>query len=169
MAMPRKLKHLNLFNDGLSYVGQVEEATLPNLARKMEDWRGGGMNAPIDTDQGMEKLTMDWTCGGLMEDVLKQFGITTHNAVMLRFAGSYQRDDSETVDALEIVVRGRHSKIEMGSAKEGENSPFKVTSTLSYYKLSINGAPIIEIDVQGMIEIVNGVDRLAPHRKAIGI
>ncbi len=167
--LPRKLKHLNLFNDGINYVGQIEELTLPSLTRKMEDWRGGGMNAPIKTDQGMEGLTLEWTCGGLMEDALKQFGITKHDAVMLRFAGSYQRDDSGQIAAVEIVMRGRHSKIEMGTAKAGEGSPFKVSSELSYYKLTVDGEEIIEIDLLGMIEKVGGEDRLAEHRKAIGL
>lgn len=166
--LPRKLKHINLFNDGLSYLGQVEEVTLPNLTRKMEEWRGGGMNAPIKTDQGMEAMTMDFTCGGLMEDALKQFGTTEHDGVMLRFAGSYQRDDTGEVSAVEVVIRGRHSAIEMGTAKTGENSPFKVTSELSYYKLTIDAEDVIEIDIINMIEKIGGVDRLAGHRKAIG-
>lgn len=169
MALPRKLKHMNLFNDGVSYVGQVEEVVPPVLTRIMEEWRGGGMNAPIKTDQGMEALSMEWTCGGIMEDALKQFGITTHDGVMLRFAGACQRDDSAEVDAVEIVVRGRHSAIDMGTAKTGEASPFKVTSELSYYKVSLNGEELIEIDVINMIEKVGGVDRLADHRAAIGL
>lgn len=169
MSLPRRLKNINLFNDGLSYVGQVEEVNLPNLARKLEEWRGGGMNLPIDTDQGMEKLSMDWTCGGVMEDALKQFGITTHDGVMLRFAGAYQREDSADVDAIEVVVRGRHASIELGSAKPGEGSPFKVTSSLSYFKLTLNDEELIEIDAINMIEKVNGVDRLAEQRNAIGV
>lgn len=168
MALPRKLKLMNLFNDGNSYIGQVAEITLPELSRKMEEWRAGGMNAPIDVDHGMEKLSMEWTCGGLMDDALKQFGITTHDGVMLRFAGAYQREDSSAVDAVEVVMRGRHSKIAMGNAKAGEDSPFKVTSSLSYYKLTLNGQELIEIDVINMIEKIGGVDRLADYRKAIG-
>lgn len=167
--LPRKLKHINLFNDGQSYVGQVEEVNLPTLTRKMEEWRAGGMNAPIKTDQGMEALTMDFTCGGIMDDALRQFGVIEHDGVMLRFAGSYQRDDTGAVAAVEVVTRGRHSAIEMGSAKTGENSPFKVTSELSYFKLSIDGEEVIEIDILNMIEKINGEDRLADHRKAIGI
>ncbi|WP_421865155.1 phage major tail tube protein [Motiliproteus sp.] len=169
MALPRKLKNINLFNDGNSYVGQIDEVVLPVLTRMMEEYRAGGMNAPIDIDQGMEKLTMEWTAGGLMDDVLKQFGITAHDGVMLRFAGSYQREDSSQVDAVEIVTRGRHTGIDMGTAKTGEGSPMKVTSSLSYYKLTINGEEVIEIDVVNMIEKIDGVDRLADHRKAIGI
>ncbi len=166
---PRKLKHMNMFNDGVSYVGQVEEMTLPTLTRKMEEWRGGGMNAPIKTDHGMEALTADFTCGGIMQDALSQFGVLEHDGVMLRFAGSYQRDDSGEVAAVEVVMRGRHSSIEMGTAKTGEASPFKVTCELSYYKLTIDGEEVIEIDIINMIEKVNGEDRLAAHRKAIGV
>jgi P2 family phage contractile tail tube protein len=169
MALPRKLKNMNLFNDGESYAGQVEEVVPPSLNRKMEEWRAGGMNAPIMTDHGMEALSMEWTCGGLMEEVLRQFGALKHDAVMLRFAGAYQREDSGETDAVEIVVRGRHSSIDSGTSKTGDNSPFKVTSVLSYYKLSINGEEAIEIDIINMIEKINGVDLLAKQRAAIGL
>ncbi|MFL7985020.1 phage major tail tube protein, partial [Xanthomonas vasicola] len=37
-----------------------------------------------------------------------------------------------------------------------------------YYKLTINGATVIEIDLVNMTEIVNGVDLLAAQRRAIG-
>lgn len=167
--LPRKLKNMNLFNDGISYIGQIEEVGLPDLSRKMEEWRGGGMNAPIKTDQGMEVMTCEWTCGGLMREPLNQWGITSHNGVLLRFAGAYQADDSATPDAVEVVMRGRHETISQGSQKPGDPSPFKVTTTLSYYKLTINGEDVIEIDVLGMIEKVNGVDRLADQRTALGI
>lgn len=167
--LPRKLKNMNLFNDGISYVGQIEEVVLPQLNRVMEEWRAGGMNAPIKTDQGMEALSMEWTCGGLMDEPLRQFGITQHDGVLLRFAGAYQRDDSSKTAAVEVVVRGRHENIDMGTAKVGDNSPMKVTSALSYYKITIDGEEIIEIDIINMIEKVNGVDRLADQRKAIGI
>jgi P2 family phage contractile tail tube protein len=169
MALPRKLKYLNLFNEGENYLGQVMEVTLPKLTRKMEDYQGGGMSAPIKTDQGMEGLTLEFSCGGLMVDVIKQFGITQHDGVKLRFAGSYQRDDGSNTSAVEVFARGRHSTVDMGSGKQGEASEFKVTSELSYYKLVVDGETIIEIDIINMIEIVDGVDRLADHRKALGI
>ena len=36
---------------------------------------------------------------GIADEVLKQFGVTSHAGVMLRFAGAYQRDDNGAVDA----------------------------------------------------------------------
>ncbi len=87
---------------------------------------------------------------------------------MLRFAGAYQRDDTGEVDAIEVVVRGRHQEIDQGKAKPGDDTEFKFKTVASYYKVSINGAVLVEIDIVNMIEIVNGVDRLADQRRAIG-
>ena len=168
MALPRKLKNLNLFNDGDTYLGQIVEVKLPPLTRKMEDYRGGGMNGPIKIDQGQEAIELEWKCGGMMRGVLDQYGVAKHNAVMLRFAGAYQRDDTGEVDAVEVVVRGRHEEIDPGNAKAGDDTEFSVKTACSYYKLTINGATVIEIDLQNMVEIVNGVDRLAEQRRAIG-
>ncbi len=61
MALPRKLKNMNLFNDGINYAGQVVEITLPKLSRKMEEYRGGGMNGPVQIDLGQEALELQWT------------------------------------------------------------------------------------------------------------
>lgn len=169
MALPRKLKNLNLFNDGVSYLGQIVEATLPTLTRQMEDYRAGGMNGPVKIDHGQEAIEFEWTCGGLMRSVLTQYGVTRHDGVQLRFAGAYQRDDTGDVDAVEIVVRGRHSEIDFGSAKAGEDTEFKVKTACSYYKLSINGATVIEIDLLNMVEVIDGTDRLAAQRRAIGL
>ncbi|MFZ6709768.1 phage major tail tube protein [Undibacterium sp. TC9W] len=98
-----------------------------------------------------------------------QYGAVTHNAVQLRFAGAYQNDDTAEVTAVEIVVRGRHKEIEMGSAKMADKSDQKYKTTCSYYKLIINGQDIIEIDFINGVEIVGGIDRRAELRAAIGM
>ncbi|KWE44624.1 phage tail protein [Burkholderia ubonensis] len=169
MGMPRKLKGFNLFQNGENFVGQVTEITLPKLTRKMEDYQGGGMSGPIKVDFGNEGIQMEWTAGGFMKSVLQQYGITQHDGVLLRFAGGYQTEDSTSVDAVEIVIKGRHSEIDPGSAKAKEDTAFKVTTVASYYKLSINGEDIIEIDFVNMIDRRNGTDLLEALRKAIGL
>jgi P2 family phage contractile tail tube protein len=169
MGLPKKLQNFNVFNDGNSYQGIVDEITLPKLTRKMEEWRGAGMNGPIKYDQGQEAMTLEWSVGGLMREVLAQWGVTTFNGVMVRFAGGYRGADSDAVDAVEIVVRGRHSEIDMGSAKAGEETSMKIVTEVSYYKLTINGQDVIEIDFLGMVEKVGGKDSLAALRQAIGL
>ncbi|MCH6016143.1 phage major tail tube protein, partial [Salmonella enterica] len=45
----------------------------------------------------------------------------------------------------------------------------KVSTDCTYFKLSIDGKELIEIDTVNMIEKVDGVDLLAAHRRAIGL
>ena len=170
MALPKKLKMMNLFNEGNSYLGQTGEVTLPKLGRKLEDWRGGGMNGSVKVDLGLsDDITeFEWKLGGIDLTVLEQFATPTVSGLGLRFAGSYQQDDTGETTAVEIVVRGRHAEIDLGSAQSGEDTEVTIKTIWSYYKLTINGKEVIEIDIPNMIENVNGKDMLSEHRKNIG-
>jgi len=167
MGLPRKLKDLMLYNDGIRYLGEVASVTLPKLGRKLEEWRGGGMDAPVKIDMGGEPMEMEWTLGGPMLDVLTQYGETDVTGLQLRFVGAWQRDDDGEVDRIEVVIRGRHEEIDMGEAKPGEGGEFKVKTALAYYKLVWNGVTAIEADPLSGILIVGGVDRRAAIRNAL--
>jgi hypothetical protein len=169
MALPKKLKYLNLFNDGNSYLGLVSSLTLPKLTRKLENYRGGGMSGSVAVDFGLDDdaLTLEWSIGGLDELVLQQWGSTSN--IPLRFAGSLQRDDTGDVSAVEVMMRGRHKEFDFGEYKQGEDTETKVTTQCTYFKLTIDGKELIEIDTVNMVEVVNGVDRLAEHRTALGL
>jgi P2 family phage contractile tail tube protein len=169
MALPKKLKHFNLFGDGNNWQGQIKSLTLPTLARTMEEYRGGGMDAPVDIDLGQEKIEFSWTAGGLIDAMFDGFGAAQIDGHMLRFVGSYQRDDTGDAVAVEVVVRGRHQQIEMGDAEAGSDTEHAVTTTCSYYKLLIDGEEVIEVDVPGLVFRVRGEDRLAQHRQNIGL
>ena len=169
MGLPSKIKNFALFNDGVNYMGEVPEVTLPKLTRKTEDYRGGGMNGSIKLDMGMEGLEFQWTAAGFLAAVFKQFGTLKHDGVLLRFAGALQADDQDKAVPLEIVMRGRHTEIDMGNTKAGEPTEIKITSALSYYKLTLDGVVLIEIDFVNMIEIINCEDLLASVRAALGL
>lgn len=171
MALPSKLKNMMLFVDGNSYGGVCKSVTVPVLARKMESFRGGGMNGPVKVDLGFsdDGMQIEWTLGGLDVAVLKQYGAVGAAAIPLRWAGAYQRDDTGQVMAVEIQVRGRHETIDSGEAAPGEDTEVKITSTLSYYKLTIDNAEVIEIDLLNFIEKVDGKDLLEAQRQALGL
>lgn len=170
MALPKKLKMADLFNEGNSYLGQTGEITIPKLVRKLEDWRGGGMNGNVKIDLGLgDDITeFNWKLGGIDDLIIEQWGAQTVSANMLRFAGSYQRDDTGDTCAVEIVVRGRHEEIDFGNQKAGDDTETSIKTIWSYYKLSIDNVVKVEIDIPNMIEIVNGVDLLEKHRANIG-
>ncbi|MFJ7315061.1 phage major tail tube protein [Pseudomonas sp. NPDC098747] len=171
MAMPRKLKNLNLFNEGQNYLGVAKSVTLPALGRKMEAYRGGGMNGPVKADLGFsdDGIQLEWKTGGLDLISLRQFGAVNAAAIGMRFSGSFQQDDTGEISAVEVVVRGRHETIEMGDAQPGEDTEHSITTTCSYYKLIVDNEEIIEVDLLNFIENVNGVDMLQKQRSAIGL
>lgn len=145
MAMPRKLKLMNVFMDGYSYMGVAKSMTLPKLTRKLENYRGAGMNGSAPVDLGLD------------------------DDAPIRFAGSYQRDDTGEVVAVEVSMRGRIKEIDTGEGKQGEDTEAKLSVACTYFKLSLDGKELVEIDTINMIERVNGTDRLEQHRRNIGL
>ncbi len=165
-------KYLNMFNDGLSYMGVVESVTLPKLTRKLEKYRGGGMPGAVSVDLGLDDdaLSLEWTLGGLPDiELWAQYASPGADSVPLRFTGSYQRDDTGAISAVEVVMRGRHKEYDGGENKQGESGTTKMATECAYYQLTIDGKEVIEIDVINMVLKVDGVDRMAEHRKAIGL
>jgi P2 family phage contractile tail tube protein len=172
MALPRKLKKLNVFLNGDNWVGVAEDFTPAKLSRKFEPYRGGGMGGAVNIDMGMEDSALDvsFTFGGYGEELLRCMGEPKADGTSIRFSGSVQRDDTGEVGAVEIICRGRFKELDRGTLKSGDNTQSKVSMVNTYYKEIIDGQVIHEIDLINMIEIgPDGVDRMAEHRAAIGL
>lgn len=168
MALPRKLKLMNNFVDGVGYAGQINEMTLPKLAIKAEAYRAGGMIGEVDVDLGLEKLEVEIKAGGYMTELIKQFGGSI-NSVPFRFMGAYQKDDTDETDAIEVVMRGRFTEIDGGNSKVGDDTEHNFKASLTYYKLVMNGEEIVEVDMLNSIYRVAGQDRMAAARAAVGL
>ncbi|MBP8813914.1 MAG: phage major tail tube protein [Laribacter sp.] len=169
MAMPNTLKLFNLFGDGNSFIDQCLELSLPKIAMKVEDYAGAGMFGPVGLVKGLEKLEFEHTYNSPIEAIVQTFGVEKHDAALLRFMGSYSDEGTGGDRAVEIIVRGRHNELDFGSAKSGENGEWKVKTDCSYYKLVIDGREWLEIDFVNKIFKVMGVDRMAAHRRNIGL
>lgn len=164
MALPRKQKNLNVYNEDRSWLGEVTAVTLPKLARKFEGYRGGGMDSEVQIDMGGEPMELETTCGGPMRDAIVQIGEPRVDGLYRRFVGVYQNDATGEVDAIEIVIRGRPQEIDRGEQKVGEGGEYKDKWAVAYYREEWNGRVVVEIDVLGMVFMVDGVDRLAGQR-----
>ncbi|MCX4050599.1 phage major tail tube protein [Aeromonas caviae] len=171
MALPRKLKHGNIFMDGENWIGVAEDFTPAKLSQKFEAYRGGGMMGAANIHMGMEDGALDtsFTFGGAEAALVKRMGLAKIDGVALRFAGSFQRDDTGEIVSVEIVQRGRFKELDRGTFKSGDNTQSKVSMVNTYYKETMNGVVLCEIDLLNMIWIVDGVDLMAEHRKAIGL
>ncbi|MES9873164.1 MAG: phage major tail tube protein [Candidatus Sedimenticola sp. 6PFRAG7] len=162
------LTAMSLFVDSKGYAGQVEELVPPKLTLKTEEIRAGGMDAPVEIDMGMEKMEASFTLNGYSPDVLKLFGLAPGRRKALTMTGSLISASGEE-KSIRVNLQGMLRETDPGTWKPGEKSTLKVTVALSYYKLSINGEVIHEIDPVNMIRKIDGVDQLAQTRINLGL
>ena len=169
MAMiPETLANLNLFADGVSFQGDVTSLTLPKLTLKMEEHRGGGMDAPVELDMGMEKQEANFTTTGVRRESLKFFGLADGTAFNGTFRGAYKGLKGKVTPVI-VTLRGTLKEVDMGDWKPGDKAEIKHSVGLTYYKLEVDGRTVYEIDPIGMRRVVNGVDQLAAQRSALGL
>ncbi len=161
-------KNMNLFVDGIGFAGKVEEINPPKLAVKMEEFRAGGMDAPIEVDMGMEKLEMDFSIPSMDQSLIGLFGLAPGSEVSVSIRGAIE-DNAGSVKAEEHKGTGLVKSIEPGGMKAGEKPSIKVAMSLKFYSLTIDGNELLYIDVENMIRRINGQDRLEAIRAAIGI
>lgn len=165
--MTQVLRNFNLFVDGRGYAGRVEELTPPKLTIKTEEFRAGGMDAPTEIDLGMEKIETTFTLIEYDPELLKQFGLVSGTSVALTLRGALVDDTGTT--PMVIRIQGRFKELDFGKFKAGDKPSMQCSVTCQYYSLEIGNNKIIEIDIDNMTRVINGVDQLAEIRAAIGL
>ena len=162
------LRNVNLFVDGRGYAGVVDEVSPPKLTVKTEEFRAGGMDAPVEIDQGLEKLECTLKTAAIDAALLRQWGVAQGDLAPLTLRGALQSEDG-AVKAAVVHVRGRVKEIDWGEWKPGEKAQMTAVVACRYYKLEIDGETVHEIDAENMIRTVDGVDQLAAQRAALSI
>lgn len=161
-------KNLNLFVDGRGYAGQLREFTPPTLALVTEDFRAGGMDAAIEVEMGMERLEASFVLSAYDKDVLALWGVSPGQQVQFTVREALESFDG-TVRQVVHNMRGKIRRLDPGSVTPGEMADLTVEVALAYYRQEHSGTTLHEIDVENMVRVVNGVDRLAEQRAALGV
>lgn len=161
-------KNFNMFVDGRGYAGQVDEFVPPKLTLVTDEYRAGGMDAPIDITMGMEKMTASWSMKTYDRDILALFGVKEGAQVPVTVREALESHDGTTT-AVVRSLRGKITEIDEGTSKPGEAAVMTITMSLNYYKMTHGGRVVHEIDVENMVRIINGVDALAGIRSALGM
>ena len=166
--LPKILKNFNVFVDGRGFAGRAEEITLPKLTIKTEEFLGAGMSAPVEVDMGMEKLEMDITFAEYDKELFKLFGLTNGSEVAFTIRGAMQAANSEA-EAVVINARGFFKELDFDSWKPAEKATLKCSVACNYYKLTVDGVELIEIDPVNMVRSINGTDQLSKMREILQV
>lgn len=168
MAAEDILKYLNLTVDGRGYAGKIEEYNAPDLTLTTEDFRAGGMDAPIDIEMGMEKLTCSFVLTSYDADVLALWGVKKGGGVQFTARGSLESLDGSNKAVIHNMT-GTVLSVARGTWGSGNKPSLTITLTLTFYRETHDGRVLHEIDVPNMIRVVDGTDQLAEHRANIGL
>ncbi|HYD66995.1 phage major tail tube protein [Azospirillum sp.] len=169
IQLPRVLKNLNLFMDGIGYAGRVDEVTLPKLSIKAVEHRAGGMDLPVQLDMGLTAMEIAMVLSDFEPEVFRSFGLLDSAGTPITVRGAFQAQGSADVLAVSIAMRGGWKTLDAGKWKPGEKSILTVTGALSYYKLMVGSETLVEIDAVNMVRIIDGVDQMKAMRDAIGL
>lgn len=167
MSLPRHLRNFNIMIDGRSFAGLADEVTLPSLSISTQDYRAGGMDSPVDIDMGMDKMELSVTISDYNESVIAGFGLLG-TGIPLTVRGAIQRQ-GEAAQPVVIKTLANLKARSTGSFSAGGKQSTTLTYSLRKYSESINGVEYVNIDVENMIRVINGVDQLASQRSAIGL
>ena len=164
--IPKTLKDFAVFVDGRGYIGKAEECVLPKLSLNTKEFEAGGMPAPTDIDMGLKKLEASANFAEHDPELFSLFGLVNGKDVTMTFRGAFC-GGGETVERV-VQLRGLVTELDSGTWKKGEKPPVKVSMSVRYYKDTIGGREVAEVDVVNNIRVIDGVDQLADVRAALG-
>lgn len=161
-------KNFNLYLDGFGYAGNVDEYQAPTLAVQVEDFRAGGMDSSVALDMGMEKLEASFKLSKIAAEAIRLWGVGAGQTFSLVVRGALE--DLDGAVKLEVFTqRGTIRSVEFDAITPGAKAGVTLTMDVREFSYDLDGVRIHDIDVLNMKRIVNGVDRLAAQRAAIGL
>jgi P2 family phage contractile tail tube protein len=167
-AVNSVLRKFVMYCDGFGKLGDCEAVTLPDLKLKTEEFRGGGMDTPVEVDLGTEKVELKFTLTSVDEQVIGLWGLKPGSSKAFTMRGSLAGADGEVSNAV-CQVRGVIKQIAFKEFKPGSKANMDFTVMAEYYKLSKGALVLVELDIANVKRIVGGTDQLIDDRTALGL
>ena len=168
MQLPLILKGFNVFADGLNKYGVLMDIKRPKVAYKTEDYTPGGGLGEMTVIHGIEKLEIELTSKGYNAELFKSMSHQI-SGNLLRYQGALHKEDETGAGELVGEARGRIIEADPGEDKAGEGGEHKFKYALTYWKETLDGETIAEIDILNNKFIIGGRDVRAGIRKALGL
>lgn len=162
------VNRFNAYKSGNRLIGVAGELTLPEITNLMDTMEGAGTGGNMDIPVVglIEDMEMEVAFMSLCEDVFSVMDPT--ESADLSFNGALQGTDPGTgavkYQQLSIAIRGMVKKFTPGTLKAGAKMDSRVTLGLSYYKITMDGKVMMEIDRFNGVYTVNGKDVMAEVR-----
>lgn len=165
-----RLTNANVYLGADSLMGQAEEINLPEVKVKTAEHKALGMNASLELPAGLDKMEgkIKWT--SFYKDSLVKVA-NPYATIQVQVRGNLEGYEAQgRVSEVPVVaVMSIQAKNFPGvGLKQQENAEMETAFSCLYYKLTIDGQDVIEVDVLANIHKAGGVDLLANYRTNLG-
>jgi uncharacterized protein len=160
----------NVYLEGGSLLGRAEEINAPDIKFKNSEHKALGMVGVAEFTSGIEKMEMKIKWNSFYEDVLSKIA-NPFQTVKLQIRANVETYDSTgktSQEPLIIYLTGAVSNFPGGNFKQHDNVELESNFKIYYYKQTLAGNDILEVDVLSNIFKVEGEDMLAEYRTNIG-
>ena len=165
-----RVTNANIYIDGDSFLGKVEEITLPDLKPMMSEHKALGLVGKFELPSGFEKME------GKVKFNSKYPAVATKFANVYGFMQIQVRANIEVISSsgrtevpyvCSLTIQSK--KYQLGGFKQHDNVESESDFNVLYVKETIDGQVKLEFDVLSNIYKVDGVDLLAKYNKNLGV
>ncbi len=165
-----RLTNANVYLDGVSYLGRVEELDLPKVKSKMIDHKALGMVGETEFPSGFEKMESRLKWSAFYPEA---FGVAlnptkVYNLMARCNLETYTPQGRLTQLPVVYSTAGIFKDMDLGQFRQNETVTMECMMTVYYAKLIVAGATLFEVDVLANIYKVNGENLLEGYKLNTG-
>jgi P2 family phage contractile tail tube protein len=166
-----RLTNGNMYINGNSYLGTIEEVNLPDVKGKYSEHKALGMNATVELSSGIDKMEAKIKFNAPYAKVMKLAANPTvsHSLMFRGNLETYEGASRVSQVPYKCIMKAGFKNVHPGNMKQHDNVEMESTLNVTYVKLEIDNEEIFEIDVLNNIHKVDGVDILELFRANLGI
>lgn len=166
-----RLTNGNLYSEGKSLLGRVEEIQLPGLKTKTTDVNVLGLKSPLEMPAGFEKMTGKVKFNAVYPENFAAFG-NPYKSVSVQFRGNletYNSADLASEDSVVAFMRIRFKDpLAAITMKANDNPEQECEYTCTYIRLEIAGQRILEYDSFTNVFFVIDEDVFKSYKQNLG-
>jgi len=164
-----KILNANVYLNDANFVGRATEIDIVKVKIKTTDHQTLPMIGPLQLFQGVEKMEAKIKWAAFNADILAQMYPTIASKLTIRVAQQvYQQSSVVATDQVRALMIGRFIGETPSTIKAGEGT-VECDFAIDYYKKTIAGYDVLEIDIPNYIYKVNGYDIYADVRSVLGV
>jgi len=166
-----RITNANCYVDGNSYLGKVEEATLPDIKKVMAEHKALGLVGKIEFPSGIDKMESKIKFNSIYPDAMK-VAAAFNKAVKIQLRSNvevYQGGDKTSEKPYVVFMTGQFTNLPAGGFKAMENVEVEMNLSVTAIRIEFDRVELLNYDANANIYIVDGVDQLADYRANLGI